>query len=394
MFRVLFTWGNMEISRLFKRKHLLSLVVFVLIISIIGTVLFAYGFFVFQRTSDLPQSNGPYDHIDNVPAVIIAQDLQIPWSLDILPDGSLILTERPGRVRLIDRDEGLLNEPLAIITEVSHTGEGGLLGVAVHPDFEDNHLIYLYYTYRDGERLYNRVVSYTMENRELVQTSIIIDHIPGAGIHNGGRIGFGPDGMLYICTGDASEPDLSQDITSLAGKILRITDTGSVPEDNPIQGSFVYSLGHRNPQGLAWDEQDRLWATEHGPIARDELNIIYPGKNYGWPVIVGADTAEGMESPFLHSSLQTWAPSGAAYMDGSVFFAGLRGQSLYEAVLIQEDRTLSVELKQHFKGDLGRLRDVVAGKDGNIYVLTSNRDGRGVAIDGDDRVIRINTSML
>jgi glucose/arabinose dehydrogenase len=364
--------------------------------ALLFVIILACGCLGTQRETDLPQANNfSSDPDEDYPlASLVADDLEIPWSLDFLPDGSIIFTERPGRVRLIDAEGGLLPEPVATIGEVAHTGEGGLLGITVHPDFEDNHFIYVYYTYREDSRLYNNVVRYTEENRQLADAQVIIDGIPGGGNHNGGRISFGPDGLLYITTGDAGESFLSQDLGSLAGKILRVTDEGNIPEDNPFQDSPVYTLGHRNPQGLAWDEQGRLWATEHGPAARDELNLIEAGNNYGWPEITGDDTASDMESPVIHSGMRTWAPSGAAYLNGSVFFAGLRGQSLYEVSIDPDDGLDSVELQEHFNGEFGRLRDVVAGPDGNLYVLTSNQDGRGRPVSGDDRMIRVNASML
>jgi glucose/arabinose dehydrogenase len=367
-----------------------------LIAAFLFVIILASGCVGAQRETDLPQANnfssGPVG--DYPLASLVADDLEIPWSLDFLPDDDIIFTERPGRVRLIDAEEGLLPEPLLTIDEVAHNGEGGLLGITAHPDFEDNHFIYVYYTYREDGVIYNKVVRYIEENRQLTDAQVIIDSIPGGRNHNGGRISFGPDGLLYITTGDAGESSLSQDLGSLAGKILRITDEGNIPEDNPFQDSPVYTLGHRNPQGLAWDEHGRLWATEHGPSARDELNLIEAGSNYGWPEITGDDTASDMESPVIHSGSQTWAPSGAAYLNGSVFFAGLRGQSLYEVSIDSDDDLDSVELQEHFNGEFGRLRDVVAGPDGNLYILTSNQDGRGLPVSGDDRIIRVNASML
>ncbi|MDI3539820.1 MAG: hypothetical protein PWQ52_943 [Methanolobus sp.] len=367
------------------------------LIAILVITALACGCLSSQRGTDLPPANnlssGPAEEYPL--ASLVADELEIPWSLSFLPDGSsMIFTERPGRVRLIDNEEGLLANPLLTIGEVEHTGEGGLLGITVHPDFENNSFIYVYYTYREDDRLFNKVVRYTENNRELAGADVIINSIPGGGNHNGGRIAFGPDGMLYITTGDAGEDFLAQDPGSLAGKILRVTDEGDIPGDNPFPGSPVYTLGHRNPQGLAWDEQGKLWSTEHGPLTRDELNVIKAGNNYGWPEITGDGTAQGMESPLIHSGVQTWAPSGAAYFNGSVFFAGLRGQALYEASVDTGDGTDNMELQEHFSGEFGRLRDVVAGPDGNLYLLTSNLDGRGRPVSGDDRIIRINASRI
>jgi len=351
-----------------------------------------------QNQTELPEADNLSSDSGNSSeqpvAVVLAEDLEVPWSLAFLPDGSIIFTERPGNVRLIDTGQGLSEEPLLSIDEVSATGEGGLLGIAVHPDYENNSFIYLYYTYSEEGALSNKVVRYTHRSNELTEDQLIIDGIPASGIHNGGRISFGPDGMLYVSTGDAGQSSLAQDLDSLAGKILRLTDNGEIPEDNPFENSPVYTFGHRNPQGLTWDEQGRLWATEHGSSAHDELNLIEAGNNYGWPEIIGDETAEGMVSPVIHSGENTWAPSGAAYLNGSVFFAGLRGESLYEASIDPDAETVSVSLQSHFTGEFGRLRDVVSGPDANLYLLTSNRDGRGDPVSTDDRIIRINVSKL
>ncbi|HWQ99627.1 MAG TPA: PQQ-dependent sugar dehydrogenase, partial [Candidatus Methylomirabilis sp.] len=205
---------------------------------------------------------------------------------------------------------------------------------------------------------------------------------------------FGPDGKLYVTTGDAGRDRNAQDKTSLAGKILRLNDDGTVPDDNPF-GTAVWSYGHRNPQGLVWDDQGRLWATEHGRSGIlsgfDELNLIEKGKNYGWPAIQGDDKKEGLVTPVINSGAnETWAPSGAVYVDGSVFFAGLRGETLYEARV----NDTPVTLKKHLVGQYGRLRAVVLGPDGDLYLTTSNLDGRGTPVTDDDRIVRINPRLF
>ena len=330
--------------------------------------------------------------------VTLAKDLVIPWSLAFLPDGSIIFTEREGQIRLIDSKSGLLPNPLLTIPEVAARGEGGLLGIAVHPGFSNNGFVYIYHTYEGGRGLANKVVRLKLEGRQLAFDRVILDDIPAASIHDGGRIKFGPDGYLYITAGDASQSDLAQQLSTLAGKILRVKDDGSIPADNPFSGSPVYSYGHRNPQGLAWDNQGRLWETEHGSSTRDEINLIQPGKNYGWPVVRGDEIAAGMVSPVLHSGDDTWAPSGLAYLPsagseqamGSLYFAGLRGQTLYQAVLKGD----KVELKTHLVKDFGRLRDVIAGPDGLLYLFTNNRDGRGLPAGDDDLLIRVDPAQL
>lgn len=371
-----------------------------LLIAIIITGGFFAWFFSFyqpnvkENTTQAPSStrdtSDPRERTE--PFTVIVKKVVIPWSLDFLPDGNIIFTERPGRIRVIDKEGQLVQEPLLTIKEVAHVGEGGLLGIAVHPDFESNGYFYVYYTYRTpvDRRLANKVVRYKIIGKRAILDRAILDNIPGAMIHNGGRIKFGPDGMLYVTTGDAAQPELAQDLTSLAGKILRIKDDGGIPTDNPFPGSLVYSYGHRNPQGLAWDDEGRLWITEHGSRGTDEINLIIPGKNYGWPFIRGDERAPGMESPVIHSGKKTWAPSGATFFNGSLFFVGLRGQTLYELDIKGEKYVLRSYLTKKF----GRLRDVVKAPDEHLYLLTSNRDGRGDPTVEDDRIIKVNIKLL
>ena len=314
---------------------------------------------------------------------VIAERLDTPWSLVFLPDGAILVTERPGSIRMIDPAGKLLDEPIARLDNVEEIGEGGLLGICLHPQFTENNFIYLYYTYSaTSENTFNRVSRFTLTNHSLSDEQIIVNSIPGARNHNGGRIAFGPDGYLYITTGDAAEPSLAQDTASLAGKILRVTDSGQPAPGNPFN-SVVYSYGHRNPQGLAWDDNDQLWSTEHGNNTTDELNRITVGSNYGWPTIQGDQSQNGMQSPVMHSGSATWAPSGLAYWQNRLFFAGLRGQALYEF------SGANSQLASHFSGQFGRLREAKVGPDGYLYLLTSNRDGRGVPDSQDDRLIRV-----
>jgi glucose/arabinose dehydrogenase len=327
---------------------------------------------------------------------VIAEGLDTPWAIAILPDSSLLVTERPGRVRIISPSGVLAETPVNGTPEVRESGEGGLLGIAVHPKFSQNQYIYLYYTYSSsGNQVLNRVSRYTYENNRLSGELVIIDAIPGSSNHNGGRIRFGPDGMLYVGTGDAEEPSEAQNTSSLAGKILRIEDDSRVPADNPFHNA-VYSYGHRNVQGLAWDSSGKLWATEHGRsginTGFDEVNQVQRGHNYGWPIIQGDETRPGVETAKRNSgATATWAPSGADFIGESLFFAGLRGRTLYEAVMIGTDVT---ELREHFPAEFGRLREVIKGINGMLYISTSNRDGRGLPGPSDDRIIRINPQKL
>lgn len=332
----------------------------------------------------------------NEAIVVLAEELDTPWAIAFLPTGEMLVTERYGAVRLISSDGRLQEEPVAEIASVDEIGEGGLLGITIHPNFETNHYVYLYYTYSgSGNNTLNRVARYTFENNKLVNERVIMNGIPGASNHNGGRIIFGPDGNLYIGTGDAQEPSQAQNTNSLAGKILRITDEGKPASSNPFNNA-VYSYGHRNVQGLAFDAEGRLWATEHGRSGAvsgmDEVNLIEPGKNYGWPEIEGDQSRSGMVRPVAHSGpTKTWAPAGAVIIGNSLFFGGLRGVALYEVVLEGNQAT---EIKEHFSGEYGRIREVTKGSDGMLYITTSNQDGRGRPSSLDDRVIRVNPQSL
>src|SRR3989344_3553522 len=326
------------------------------------------------------------DQNQSAQITVIAQNLEIPWGLVFLPNKSILFTERTGRVRMIDKNGKLSPTPVVTISAVKHIGEGGLLGITLHPYFAENGYVYLYYTYSStGDNTLNKVVRFKFENGKLVNEQVIVNNIPGAANHNGGRIKFGSDNFLYITTGDAGNPSRAQDRNSLAGKILRVTDEGSAAPGNPF-GNLVYSYGHRNPQGLAWDSQGRLWATEHGPSTKDELNLIEMGKNYGWPTIQGDEKRDGLETPVINSGSSTWAPAGTAFLEEKIFFGGLRGEALF-----QYDISTGT-LKEQFKEQFGRIRDVVLGPDNFLYITTSNRDGRGRVQEGDDKIIKIDPS--
>lgn len=315
----------------------------------------------------------------------IASNLYTPWSLALLPQGDILVSERDGKVQRIGQ-----NGRAYPISGVTETSEGGLLGLALHPDFATNKRLYLYYTTSDSGRLTNQVVMYALQNDTLKRQRTILENIPAASNHNGGGIAFGPDQKLYVTTGDANLRNEAQSTTSLAGKILRLNDDGSTPADNPF-GNLVWSYGHRNPQGIAWDTQGGMWSVEHGPSGewkgrgKDELNYIVKGGNYGWPVIAGSESQEGMHRPVAQSgNNETWAPGAMTYLEGSLFFSGLRGETLYEAKI---NSTSSVTLGRHFAQKFGRLRAVVA-KDSTLYFSTSNRDGRGSVRENDDKILR------
>lgn len=322
---------------------------------------------------------------------VAASRLETPWSVIFTPSGDMLVTERSGRLQRIGSDGKVYT-----IDGVRETSEGGLLGAALHPDFAYNNLIYIYKTTDTSSGLRNQVERYLLQNDQLSEQRVIIADIPAASNHNGGGIAFGPDKKLYITTGDAATADLAQDTASLAGKILRLNDDGSAPSDNPFNNT-VWSYGHRNPQGIAWDDEDRLWSVEHGPSGerngrgKDELNLIEKGANYGWPIIVGDQTRDGMRAPVAQSGdSDTWAPGGMAYYDGSLYFAGLRGESLYQAKI---SPNASTTLVRHLTSEYGRLRAVTTHND-RLYVSTSNRDGRGSPQVDDDKVLSIDPKKL
>lgn len=337
-----------------------------------------------------------------VPRVeVVATGLEVPWALAFAPDGRIFVTERPGRIRVIENGR-LRPEPVAVLP-VAAVGEGGLMGLALDPQFAHNGYLYVMYTYRAGGELRNRISRLTVRGNTAGEEVVLIDAIPGAGIHDGGRLAFGPDGKLYATTGDATQRALAQRLDSLAGKILRLNPDGSVPADNPFPGSYVFSYGHRNPQGLAWHPQTgRLYSTEHGPTGEmglcclDELNLIRPGANYGWPVVTDAPGDPRFVDPILHSDQETWAPAGMAFVTGTalapwaghLFFGALRGQHLHHVVL-SPDGSRVVFHEALFQGQFGRIREVHMGPDGFLYFTTSNRDGRGRPGPEDDRILRI-----
>jgi len=316
---------------------------------------------------------------------VLLTGLEIPWALAFAPDGRLLVTERPGRIRVATGGR-LAAEPVAQLP-VTHVGEAGLMGLALDPDFARTGHLYVCYTARRQGPSVNRVARLTLRGAQAGDERVLLDDLPAANVHDGCRVKFGPDRKLYVTTGDAARPQDSQNPRVLSGKILRLNADGSVPGDNPFHGSPVWSVGHRNPQGLAWDGAGRLWATEHGQTAHDELNLIQPGRNYGWPDIRGSQTRPGLVAPALHSGDDTWAPSGMAFRGDSLWVAGLVGYRLLRVTLDGDGKvTGSANLLVRA---YGRLRDVIAGPDGALYVATSNRDGRGAPVQADDRVLRV-----
>ena len=334
----------------------------------------------------------------------VAGNLQVPWSINFAPDGRIIFTERPGRVRVIERGQ-LRPEPLAIISDVESRSESGLMGLTLHPQFASNHFLYLAYAYQsnDGQRV--RVVRFRETGSSLAERQLIIENIPAAQFHAGCRLRFGPDSKLYITTGDATQPATAQMLDSLGGKILRLNDDGTVPADNPFVNQKdarpeIWSYGHRNPQGLDWQPgTNLLFETEHGPSGGDapgggdEVNLVERGRNYGWPIVHHRDARAGMESPLLEYTPAVAPASGMFYRGsgfplfrGNFFFGNLRGETIIRVVL-NGRRVVSQE--RLLERQYGRIRDVAEGPDGAIYFSTSNRDGRGSPASADDRILKL-----
>lgn len=323
---------------------------------------------------------------------VVAANLDVPWSMAFAPDGRLFVTERGGRVRILNLAAGT-SELALTLDDVFAQGEAGALGIALDPDFGTSRAVFIYYTAQTGNGALNRLVRYREAGGRLGERAVLLDGVPANPIHDGGRVRFGPDGLLYVSTGDAATPSLSQSLGSLAGKLLRLNRDGTSPRDNPF-GTPVYTVGHRNPQGFDWHPATgQLWASEHGPTGNDEINVLRPGADYGWPAIQGAATMPGMETPVAFFT-PAIAPSGASFYRGravpqfedDLFVATLRGEHLLR---LQLDGSRIVAQERLLEQRYGRIRDVVMGPDGQLYVCTNNRDGRGTPEAADDRILRL-----
>ncbi|HEX8181871.1 MAG TPA: PQQ-dependent sugar dehydrogenase [Pyrinomonadaceae bacterium] len=338
----------------------------------------------------------------------VVGDLQVPWSIVFTPDGRMLFTERPGRVRVYESGK-LRPEPLTTIPDVEPTGESGLMGLALHPQFAQNHLLYLAYAYRgaSGDQRV-RVVRFRETGSALADRKVIIEDVPAAQFHAGTRLRFGADGKLYITTGDATSREIAQQMNSLGGKTLRLNEDGTVPPDNPFVNQTgarpeIWSYGHRNAQGMDFQPGTNLmFQTEHGPSGfdgpggGDEVNIVERGHNYGWPLIHHTQTRAGLEAPLLEYTPAV-APSGATFyrganpngfpqFKGNFFFAALRGEAIIRVVL---DGRRVVSQERLLDHQYGRIREVVEGPDGALYFATSNHDGRGRPARDDDRILRL-----
>ena len=320
-------------------------------------------------------------------AVDVATGLQTPWSVVVLPDRAVLVSERdPGTVRRLDLRGG--TSVIGTVEGVVPAGEGGLLGLAVdRRTFGTTPVLYAYLTAATD----NRVVAIAMDGGRLGSQRTLLSGIPKGSIHNGGRIAFGPDGFLYVTAGENGNRGLAQDRQSLAGKILRITTEGAPAPGNPFVGSPVWSYGHRNPQGIAWDASGRMWASEFGQDTWDELNVIRPGSNYGWPTVEGQAGREGYVDPVRQWPTSDASPSGITIgPDGAVLMAALRGESLWK-IPVRPDGSTD-DPQRLLQGEYGRLRDVLVGPDGNVWIVTNNTS-RGTPRPGDDRIVRLPQSL-
>ena len=337
-------------------------------------------------------------------AETVVSGLDTPWDLAWGPDGAIWMTERGGRISRANPSSGQLT-PIGQIA-VTESGESGLLGMALHPDFAAQPWVYVMHTYTGANGLRNRLVRLRYQGGTLGAPETLIDDIPGNGIHDGSRLTVGRDGFLYVTTGDAGNTSLPQDRASLAGKVLRLTLAGQPAPGNPF-GSAIYSLGHRNPQGIVFHPtRALLYITEHGPGDNDEVNLIEVGRNYGWPGVhgrcdddIGQETAicqrDNVAEPIAQWT-PTIAPSGVAFYDAdlipqwknSLLFTTLKGTALVRLAMSADGRSV-VSQETMYAGQFGRLRDVLVGPRGEVYLATSNRDGRGSPSGGDDRIVRI-----
>jgi len=375
-----------------ERRQLIKLVIpsaLVIIVSIL-TMKFSPS----ETLVPLPAPVSNLSNLTNTSGVeIIAQELQAPRSIDISKDGRIFVSEKRGSIRVVDNGT-LLTEPVGDI-KAENIGDAGLLGLTLHPNFTQNHLFYVYYTYSNGTGLFNKVLMLKESNNRIIDSKTILDGIPGDDYRDGGRIKFGPDGKLYVSTGDASITKLSQDLDSLAGKILRINEDGTIPQDNPFSNSPVYAYGFRNVQGLAWaPNSGALYSSDQGGAGNDEINLISPEKNYGWPheECNSSDDEDNRYTPPLLCFNPSLEPSGIAF----AFSNKLGYQNHLIVATLKGSHLRDIDFDSGSQNTIlvgyGRIIDLVESEDGSIFVLTSNTDGRALPQQGDDKILRLTRS--
>lgn len=400
-------------------KKVLSAVVLVAVIAMVGVGIARYmGYFSEDSTRNGPviiSSTPPSAEATTPPTVdqisfeiqTVLTNLSVPWSVVFTADDRLLVTERIGQVRVATLDDQdtwqLQAEPLHTFPEVTSSAEEGLMGMTLDPAYAENQYVYLCYAYPDGADLYDKVVRMVDSGTGLTNPVVVLDRIPAALFHAGCELAFGPDGKLYVSTGDATDGAIAQDFNSLGGKILRLNPDGSVPADNPFENSLVFSLGHRNPQGLDWHPTSQhLYSAEHGPSGfdgpggGDEINLIEAGNNYGWPEVSHTESAPEFVDPKLvftpaiaPGSLTFYDSTAIEGFSNNIFVALLKGAGILRVVLNPEDPTQVLWYERLPQMDYGRIREVTMGPDGHLYFTTSNRDGRGDPADADDRLLRI-----
>ncbi len=356
------------------------------IIGIAGAI--AFSFFVLTSPDDpIPLPELPTENFENKSIKILAENLENPRSIAIT-DEKIFITEKKGTIRVIFQEE-LLDEPLATFRS-ANVFDGGLLGITTHPNFKENHFIYVFLTYKNDEKLWNKIIKITESNNKLEDAETILDKIPGSVFTNGGFLKFGPDGKLYVGTGTVSDAShLPQDKNSLSGKILRLNSDGTIPEDNPFSNSPIFSLGFRNPQGISWDSMGNMYAVDLGPEQNDEINLIKPGKNFGWPEreCIGNEKFEGAVmcyDPGIEPGGILFYKGNSVKLDHAFIMASLRASNLY-----QLDLDEGLKSQKSILSGVGRVRDVGQGNDGSLYIITSNTDGKGFPDGKDDKLIRI-----
>jgi len=355
------------------------------IAGISAAIIFAIA--IWLSPSNPPPIPEPTTEYGNEYVQILATNLEKPWAIDFAGD-KIFVTERAGQVRVIESGV-LLDDPLATLRTANVFG-GGLLGIAVHPAFDSNHFIYVYYTYEEDGALWNKILRITELNNKLDAAKTVFDSIPGSVYNNGGIMKFGPDGKLYVGTGYVSDSHGPQDIQSLEGKILRLNDDGTIPNDNPFSDSPVFSFGHMNTKGLGWDNEGNLFVTEMGPSKNDEINLVQPGGNYGWPEQECSGSEQFVDP--INCYDPAIEPGGIVFyygdkikLDNPLVLASLRASHLFNLEMDEDE----VKSQTSILSGIGRIRDVAVGPDGYLYLITSNTDGKGFPDASDDKLLRI-----